>query len=104
MTIKTILFYSIKYISIVGLFPTIIADQRSLSLEKQRATLYCSEWSPDAKGIVTTYNKVHPKRSISSSVRYIEQINTALHLRQTALSLALHFLKSRTSVSLLLKV
>ena len=27
----------IKYISIVDLFPTIIADQRSLSLEKQRA-------------------------------------------------------------------
>ena len=27
-----------KYISIVGLFPSVIADQRSLSLEKQRAT------------------------------------------------------------------
>ena len=27
----------IKYISIVDLFPTVIADQRSLSLEKQRA-------------------------------------------------------------------
>ena len=26
-----------KYISIVDLFPTIITDQRSLSLEKQRA-------------------------------------------------------------------
>ena len=27
-----------KYISIVGLFPTVIADQRSLSFEKQIAT------------------------------------------------------------------
>ena len=27
----------IKYISKVGLFPTVITDQRSLSLEKQRA-------------------------------------------------------------------
>ena len=81
----------IKYKSIVDLFPTVITDQRNLSLEKQRAapaqTLSFVLQESREKAKFNHLKQGSPKKICnSSSVHCIEKIHIALHCRQTCLS------------------
>ena len=75
----------IKYKSIVDLFPTIITDQCSLSLEKQRAapaqTLsFVLQWMGSREKAKFNQLKQGSPEKINSSVRCIEKIHTCFTL------------------------
>ena len=62
----------IKYISIVDLFPTVITDQRTLSLEKQRAApaqmfSFVLQWTESRRKANFTHLKQGPPKNIFTS-------------------------------------
>ena len=93
--------------SLVDLLTTVIINQHSLSMEKQRAApaqmlSFVLKWTGSReKAKQTTYNKAHLKKSVTVEGYVVQWKFTPLYItiRPPFLS-ALYFLNHRTSVSL----